>query len=168
MPAVIHKRVKGETMRCRLVVALVSLTLVTGAACSRQETEAEKEAKLRAARADSVALADSIFEAAVFDTITWESPEARMERGGVVWRASCEKCHGGRGRGDGEAAQPLELEVPSFLVDDWEYAEDFEALRRRIYTGTEGGMPHWAFHGLGYRNIDAVVAYVDLLITPDQ
>jgi mono/diheme cytochrome c family protein len=152
MPAVIHKRVKGETMRCRLVVALVSLTLVAGAACSRQETEAEKEARLLAARADSVAL----------------------ERGGVVWRASCEKCHGGRGRGDGEAVEPLGLEgkVPSFLAEDWEYAEDYEALRRRIYTGTEGGMPHWmphwAFHGLGYRDIDAVVAYVELLITPDQ
>ncbi len=161
-------------MRCRLVVALVSLTLVAGAACSRQETEAEKEARLLAARADSVALADSMFEAAVFDTITWESPQTRLERGGVVWRASCEKCHGGRGRGDGEAVEPLGLEgkVPSFLAEDWEYAEDYEALRRRIYTGTEGGMPHWmphwAFHGLGYRDIDAVVAYVELLITPDQ
>ncbi|HSR40647.1 MAG TPA: cytochrome c [Longimicrobiales bacterium] len=111
--------------------------------------------------ADSVRAAEQMFSPEAFDTITWETHQARLDRGAVVWRISCTKCHGNAGRGDGGfVTEGDTLRPPSFVEPDWVLADDVTALRRRIYTGTEEGMPHWGLEGLTYRDIDAVATYI--------
>ncbi|MGD2216302.1 MAG: c-type cytochrome [Gemmatimonadales bacterium] len=123
---------------------------------------------MQAARADSLRMAEAAYDAAVFDTVSWESSDARIQRGATVWRASCEKCHGAEGRGDGEYARQLRLDVPSFMGPDWKYAYEVDSLRHRIFVGLEGRMPNWGLHGLGYRNIDAAAGYINTLVAPQQ
>jgi len=153
-------------MRGILALTLSCLMLFAFAACGGDG--ADGEARMQAARADSVRMAEEAFDATVFDTVTWENADARIQRGAVVWRASCEKCHGAEGRGDGEAAAQLGLEVPSFLTADWAYAYEVDSLRHRIFVGLEGDMPNWGLHGLGYRNIDAAAGYINSLVAPQQ
>ena len=80
----------NRTLAGLLVVLLTGL-----AACGGGETEempaVDTEAAMRAARADSVAQAAEMYQAAVFDTLTWESDNARWERGGVVWAFTCQR-----------------------------------------------------------------------------
>jgi mono/diheme cytochrome c family protein len=154
-------------MRGIIALALSSLVLISAAGCGG-ESEEEMAARRQAARADSVSMAEAAFDAMVFDTVSWESSEARIQRGAIVWRASCEKCHGAEGRGDGEYATQLGLEVPSFLEPDWMYAYEVDSLRHRIFVGLEGDMPNWGLHGLGYRNIDAAAGYINSLVAPQQ
>ncbi|UCC70963.1 MAG: c-type cytochrome [Gemmatimonadota bacterium] len=151
-------------MRWRLALALSCLALVALAGCGG-ETAADREARMQAARADSLAMAQELYNATVFDTVSWESPDARVQRGALVWRASCEKCHGEGGRGDGLGAQQLGIDVPSFLVPDWKYTYEADSLRERIFVGLAGEMPNWGLHGLGYRDIDAAVAYINTLVS---
>lgn len=147
--------------RVSVTVLLVS-SLIWLSACNGQESEAERQARVVQAERDSLAMADSLYDSAVFDTLTWESLEARLERGGVVWRSSCQKCHGANGQGGGEVAQQLELEVPPLAV----YTNDPAAIRHSIFVGHEGAMPNWGLHDLKYRDIDAVTAYIQELGTP--
>lgn len=154
-------------MRWRLALALSCLVFVGLAGCGG-ESAAEREAREQAARADSVRIAEGLYDATVFDTVSWEDMDARIQRGAIVWQASCEKCHGAEGRGDGEAAVQLGLEVPSFMSPDWAYAYEVDSLRSRIFVGYEGEMPNWGLHGLGYRNIDAVAGYINTLVAPQQ
>ncbi|UCC81931.1 MAG: c-type cytochrome [Gemmatimonadota bacterium] len=154
-------------MRGILVLALSYLVLIASAGCGG-ESDAEREARMAAARADSIRMAEEAYDAMVFDTVSWESDNARVQRGAIVWQASCEKCHGAEGRGDGEYAMQLGLEVPSFLEPDWTYAFEVDSLRHRIFVGLEGDMPNWGLHGLGYRNIDAAAGYIGLLVAPQQ
>lgn len=147
-------------MRCKVLLAVVALAFLAGAGCSKGESEAEMAAKKQAARADSVRIAEEMFDASAFDTLTWESDSARVQRGAVVWSSSCIKCHGANGGGNGEVAVQFELEVPSFMVPDWEYDGDIDGLRHRVFVGYSGDMPNWGMVGLNYRNIDAVAAYI--------
>lgn len=142
-------------MRCRLAVALVVSGLLVLGACGG-ESEAEIEARRAQAERDSIAMADSMFNPAVFDTVKWENADARLERGALVWRTSCEKCHGAGGQGGGELAQQFELEVPPLALD----TTDVAGIRRAIFVGHEGAMPEWGLHGLKYRDIDAVTAKI--------
>jgi mono/diheme cytochrome c family protein len=155
-------------MSSRMASMLAAVTLLTLTACGGEKSEAEMEAERQAARADSVAMAEALYDASAFDTITWESEGARLERGGMVWRASCEKCHGPQAGGNGEAALRFQIEVPSFRVPGWPYDGDIEALRHRIFVGYSGAMPNWGLHDLKYRDIDAVAAYIDATIGPVQ
>lgn len=150
-------------MRCTIALSVLA-TLVIGA-CGGESPE-DREAMRLAARADSVAMADSLYDPTVFDTLTWESPEKRLERGGMVWRASCQKCHGSDGQGGGELAQQMAIDVPSFLNPEWEYAGDAPAIRRRIFIGHKNVMPNWGLYGLKYRDIDAVTAYIEKRTSP--
>jgi mono/diheme cytochrome c family protein len=111
-------------------------------------------------------MAEARYDASVFDTLTWESEQARLERGALVWRTSCQKCHGRRGEGDGEAAVRLQIEMPSFNVPGWQYKDDLPALRHRIFVGYTGAMPNWGLHGLAYRDVDAVAAYINVAMGP--
>ena len=112
--------------------------------------------------ADSTAMAAEMFDEAGFDTVSWDTHQAALDRGGVVFRFSCEKCHGATGAGDaGFVAGGDTLRPPSFLAETWRFAEDREGLRREIFTGTGmEGMPHWGLEGLKYRDIDAVSIYI--------
>jgi mono/diheme cytochrome c family protein len=115
--------------------------------------------------ADSVQVASEIFDEGEFDSIAWDTPTAAQERGAVVFRISCAKCHGARGRGDGGfVASGDTLRPPSFRQRDWRYADDAVGLRRRVFTGTEAGMPTWGLYGLKYRDIDAVATYIQKVL----
>ena len=140
--------------------------LACGNGQERQEAEQAPaegggEEALRAARADSVAMAEAIYEPSTFDSISWADTDTRFERGEFVFSYSCVACHGPSGRGDGETAVEHGLDMPDFTVMDWEYAGDIPAIRRRIYIGHESEMPTWGLYGLPYRDIDAVAFYID-------
>ncbi|MGD2067652.1 MAG: cytochrome c [Gemmatimonadota bacterium] len=110
---------------------------------------------------DSTAMAAEAFDPAGFDTVSWESSEAAIARGGVVYSYSCARCHGLKGFGDGGFVRNGEvLTPPSFHQANWEYADDPAALREMIFTGGENGMPHWGLEGLKYRDVDAVARYI--------
>lgn len=123
--------------------------------------EGGEDEALRAARAESVAMAEARYEPSAFDTISWTDADARFERGEFVFSFSCAACHGPQGLGDGETALEHDLEMPDFTVMDWEYTGDMPAIRRRIYIGHESEMPTWGLYGLPYRDIDAVAFYID-------
>jgi mono/diheme cytochrome c family protein len=110
---------------------------------------------------DTVAAAMAAFDPTAFDSISWPTTEDAVERGGVVFRFSCRKCHGEGGAGDGGFVTAGDtLRPPSFLTEDWPFAEDKDALRQQIFTGTADGMPHWGLEGLKPRDIDAVAIYI--------
>lgn len=139
-------------------IGLGLAVLMGVAACGGGGAETEAAATQEV---DSVALAAEAFDAAAFDTITWESNQKAMERGAVVWAYSCQKCHGERGRGDaGFVLRGDTLQPPSFLAVDWPYASDPVGLRRAIYTGNQEGMPHWGLIGLKPKDIDAVARFI--------
>jgi mono/diheme cytochrome c family protein len=118
-------------------------------------------------RADSVELAQKTFDAAVFDTIVWESDQAAIDRGGLVYRISCSKCHGDGGRGNGNfVARGDTLRPPSFLTTDWRFADDDMGLRQAIFSGNVEGMPYWGLVGLGYRDVDSVSRYISGYLRP--
>ena len=149
--------------RCLVFIALMLLTAACGRDSGSERADGDAGA-LRAARADSVRMATARFDPTAFDSITWNSPEERLERGGVVWSFSCRKCHGDEGLGDGELARVEELTMPVITAADWEYAGDVPAIRRRIYVGHESDMPSWGLYGLKYRDIDAVAQYMEDVI----
>ncbi len=164
--AVLHHRNRGGTMRCRLIPVFAALAFFGAAGCQRGESEAEIQARRAAAQADSVQMAEDMYDASVFDTITWESPQLRLERGAVVYRSSCGKCHGPNGGGNGDEAMQHQIAVPSFLAPDWQYAGDVAAIRHATFVGHVGMMPEWGLVGLKYKDVDAVAAYIAVTLAP--
>lgn len=137
------------------------LVALIAAGCAGGEESADESAeRLQSARADSVGMAEMEYDAAVFDTIEWETAEDRLNRGRVVWQFSCQKCHGPDGRGEGSLARTWDLSVPDLTARDWTYQGDLEAIRHRIFVGHESEMPNWGLHGLKYQDIDAVAAHI--------
>jgi len=111
--------------------------------------------------ASSMAMAMEAYDPSAFDTITWESEQAAIDRGQVVYRFSCMKCHGERGLGDAAFVRGGDtLRPPSFREPDWAYAGNKEGIREQIFVGTAEGMPHWGLAGLGAKDIDAVATYI--------
>lgn len=111
--------------------------------------------------ADSVAAALSQFDPAGFDTVTWASHEDAVVRGSVVFSYSCVRCHGRYAEGDGGfVTQGDTLRPPDITVPDWRFIGNLDGLRQFIYTGSEGGMPHWGLEGLKYRDVDAVAKFL--------
>lgn len=115
---------------------------------------------LRRARADSVAMAEELYDPAVFDSIAWRDQHERLRRGEDVWEFSCGDCHGWEGRGDGPVATRHRYEVPDFTAVEWEPA-GLDSLRHRVFVGHESEMPSWGLYGLTYRDVDAVAYYVE-------
>lgn len=146
------------------MIALVGVLLASGCGPSAEEEAAQQADDLRLARADSVATAEAMYDSSVFDTIQWESTEATLERGALVWRVSCQKCHGMDGRGDGSLAQEHTLQMPDLLAADWQFAGDPAAIRHRVYVGHESEMPAWGLYGLAYRDVDAVANHIEAVL----
>lgn len=147
-------------MRRRIVHITLPMFIVALGACG-DGGETEMVPDRAAARADSVRMAVASYDTAAFDTISWEDQATRIERGRLVYRISCEKCHGQQGLGDGRVAMAADtINPPSFVAEDWELAGDMAGLRQRVFTGTGEGMPHWGLYGLTYKDIDAVTAYI--------
>lgn len=145
--------------------AVVAVTLACGGG---EEAAPVDEAALQAeARADSVLEAEAQYDPANFDTIAWVDEAETWERGGVVYAYSCVKCHGSDGTGGGELAVQHELVMPDLTAADWEYANDVEAIRHRVYVGHESEMPAWGLYGLKYRDIDAVSHYINEVVRAD-
>ncbi len=137
----------------RLVLAL-SIML---AACGGEAVE--EESALTAA--DSVAQALAAFDPTVLDTVSWQSEEAAVARGGNVWKWACATCHGEEGRGEGEyEVEGDTLQPPSFQREEWRFREDPEGLRRYIYAGNVQGMPHWGLRRMAARDIVALDLYI--------
>lgn len=111
-------------------------------------------------RTQRVAEADSLYSSEAFDTITWSSEAVRIQAGNLVYADECRRCHGPLGRGDGDYARSQELDVPSLVDPEWEYGDDLDPVRRRIFTGHPEGMPTWGIAGLTPRQIDAAAFYI--------
>ena len=156
----------------RKPAGLMVVLLFGLAACGGGEVEempaVDTEAALRAARADSVAQAAAMYDAAVFDTLTWESDNARWERGGVVWAFTCQRCHGADGAGKGEDAVRFEIEVPDMTVADWPLADDLPAIRESIFIGHVTEMPSMGLIGLTYPDADASAHYINDLLRASE
>jgi len=111
--------------------------------------------------ADSLVLAQTAFDPTMFDTVTWETQVEALERGEVVYRFSCLKCHGEKGLGDSGFVRGGDtLRPPSFREADWLYAGDKEGIRQQVFVGTAKAMPHWGLVGLPPRDLDAVAIYI--------
>lgn len=140
-----------------IAIPLAATLAVTG--CSQSEPAEDEAAQDTAAT--SMAQAVEAYDPSAFDTVTWESEQAAVERGQVVYRFSCMKCHGERGLGDAAFVRGGDtLRPPSFREPDWPYAGDKDGIRRQIFVGTAEGMPHWGLSGLGPKDIDAVATYI--------
>ena len=142
---------------------VLGTTLALGCAQAEEGPSEEELAAMEfEAQVDSVEMALAALAPDAFDSITWETQQARLERGTVVFSFSCAKCHGPEGAGDAEFVQRGDtLRPPTFLVADWQFADDHEGLREHIFAGTVGGMPHWGLHGLKFRDVDAVAWYIN-------
>lgn len=138
-------------------LSLLTLTFLS-MACAAEDVP---ELEARPTGADSVAAALAAFDAAAFDSISWDNQAAAMDRGRVVFSFSCMKCHGVEGRGDGElVTEGGDYHPPDLTMEGWRFADDHEGLREQIFTGTAQGMPHWGLEGLKYRDIDAVATFL--------
>jgi len=118
-------------------------------------------------RAQRVREAEAVYSAAAFDTIRWESGDARATAGNGVYAVECRNCHGTVGRGGTDYAESRGLDVPSLVEPDWPLADSLNAVRRRIFSGHEGGMPTWGVAGITNREIDAVAFYVLERLRPE-
>lgn len=144
----------------RSIPLIAALLWIGAGGCDRAATPDEQVQA--ATRADSVGVAMQAFDAAVFDTIVWESDSVSTERGALVFRISCGKCHGDHGAGDSNfVVQGDTLRPPSFLAENWALADAPMELRRYIFSGNVAGMPYWGLVGLKYRDIDAVARFLE-------
>jgi mono/diheme cytochrome c family protein len=120
--------------------------------------------------ADTVAVAATRYNPAMFDTVHWASDSVRLARGADVFKWACAECHGPQGYGDGKKVTPKgdTLRPPNFHDAAWRLAGDREAVRRKIYTGNVQGMPHWGLRHIEPRDIDAVSSYILTVLHPAQ
>ncbi|HET9439880.1 MAG TPA: c-type cytochrome [Longimicrobiales bacterium] len=138
--------------RVRVRVGLSALAVLLAGCKGHEFHPPDKEAQ--------VAQADSLYAPALFDSIQWPSDSARVNVGNEVYAAKCDKCHGPLGEGGTEYAASQKLDVPSLVRPDWEYGNDHDKVRHRVFTGHPDGMPIWGVGNLTPREIDAVTAYV--------
>ena len=118
-------------------------------------------------RSERVRQAEVAYSVEAFDTIAWASGDARATVGNEVYAAKCRNCHGTVGRAGTEYALSRGLSVPSLVEPDWPLADSLNAVRRRVFSGHEAGMPTWGVAGITNREIDAVAYYVTARLRPE-
>jgi mono/diheme cytochrome c family protein len=149
----------------RINVTLTATLVWLGACGGEPPPPPAEEPPPTVTREDSANMVAAAYDSTVFDTLQWQSEDAALERGGLVYRVSCSTCHGEGGRGDrGFVFQGDTLRPPSFVEPNWTYAADLPGLRRRIFTGSIVGMPYWGLVGLTYKDVDAVARYITAVL----
>ncbi|MFW5951540.1 MAG: c-type cytochrome [Gemmatimonadota bacterium] len=147
----------------RWIAFSAGVVLLLGTGC-----EAGEEAPPRT-EADEVAAAAEEYDPAVYDTVDWPSDSAAIARGRDIYTWACAECHGEEGRGEGgRVIDGDTLRPPSFRQQDWPYADDPEQLHRKIYVGTELGMPHWGLRRMQPRDIVAVERFIRLELIQEE
>jgi mono/diheme cytochrome c family protein len=142
------------------LVLLVAVTAL--AACGDDEGYQPPD------RAQRIALADSVYSPALFDTISWPSDPDRINAGNLVYADYCRRCHGTVGEGGIARVGGRDISVPSLVAADWRLDDDIEAVRRRVFTGHTGGMPSLGISRLTPREIDAVAFYILVQLRPEM
>ncbi len=118
-------------------------------------------------RADHLALAEALYSAVLFDTLTWKSDYTRAMDGNGVYVDKCRRCHGTLGSGATEYAEARGLDVPSLVELEWKFTGGLESVRHYIFVGHEGGMPTWGLAGLTPREIDGAAFYLLSQLRPE-
>lgn len=148
--------------RRRLPLLLLAAALAAGASGCDGDHEYEPPDRARQVEEASRQLSET-----TFDTVAWSSDSARTLAGENLYAARCRKCHGYLGEGETEYAARYELDVPSLVEPDWDYAGKLDSVRREIFVGHQGGMPTWGAGRLSPRQIDAAAYYVLHVLRPD-
>ena len=143
----------------RRVVGLPALAALAAGCAEKTFDPPDRDAQ--------VAEADVAFSMALFDTIAWDDPEARVFEGNVVYASYCRNCHGQMGAGDTEYAESRALEVPSLVEEEWRWADRPDSVLYRIYVGHAQGMPTWGVAGISLREMDAVTGYLMEVLRPE-
>jgi mono/diheme cytochrome c family protein len=139
-----------ETRMRRMLTVAVGLLALS--ACKHEIEPPDREARL--------ADAETRFQEQEFDTLSWESDDARALEGNAVYAAKCRNCHGTLGVGGTEYATSRGLDVPSLVQPDWSMEASIDSVRHRVFVGHASGMPTWGIAGISLREIDAVSFYV--------
>ena len=149
-------------MRWIRVTAVVAAATVIGA-CEAQEDAAQRS------QADETAAAAQQYDPAAYDTVEWASDSAAIARGGDIFLWVCAECHGEEGRGDGgRVIDGDTIRPPTFHRENWPYADDPDALHRKVFIGNTLGMPHWGLRQMRPRDIVAVEKYIRLELIQDE
>ena len=150
-------------MRWIKLTAVVTTLLALGACEPREEESAATT------QAEETAQAVQEYNPAAYDTVVWASDSAAIARGRDIFKWACAECHGEEGRGDGgRVIDGDTLHPPSFHQEDWAYADDPDALHRRVFVGNMLGMPHWGLRQMRPRDIVAVERYIRLELIQDS
>ena len=147
---------------CRAFFMILGVALLGVSACA---PEAEESPLPRIS--DAAELVRPSFDASIYDTLSWSSDAAALERGKTVFEEHCQECHGVTGAGEGGYIFGGQtLQPPSWIVSGWSFADSPLALRRYIFAGSVGGMPYWGLTGVSDRDIDAVSRYITEVLRP--
>jgi mono/diheme cytochrome c family protein len=115
-----------------------------------------------------VATAEQQYDPAAFDSVNWASDSAAIARGRDIFTWACAECHGEGGRGDGgRVIDGDTIRPPSFHRENWEYADDPDALHEKVFVGNTLGMPHWGLRQMRPRDVVAVERYIRLELIRD-
>ena len=111
--------------------------------------------------ADETAQAEAEYNPAAYDTVMWASDSAAIARGRDIFKWVCAECHGETGMGDGgRVIDGDTIRPPSFHQENWSYADDPDALHRKVFIGNTLGMPHWGLRQMQPRDIVAVERFI--------
>lgn len=148
-------------MRWMRVTAAVAVAAALGA-CDAQEESAD------ARTIDETIEAAHEYDPAAYDTVTWASDSAAVERGRDIFKWACAECHGETGHGDGgRVIDGDTIRPPTFHQEDWAFADDPDALHQKVFVGNSLGMPHWGLRQMRPRDIVAVERYIRLELIED-
>ncbi|MGK7311717.1 MAG: c-type cytochrome [Candidatus Longimicrobiales bacterium M2_2A_002] len=139
----------------------VTAVVVTAAAVGACDAQQEQERPVT--QSEETAQAAQQYDPAAYDTVQWASDSAAIARGADIFKWVCAECHGEEGLGDaGRVIDGDTIRPPSFQRENWPYADDPDALHRKVFIGNTLGMPHWGLRQMRPRDIVAVEKYIRL------